>query len=79
MMNATQTLKELQVVVAKFADSEVALTPATVLRADLGINSYELVQMVCAVEDSFAVDIPDRTISRLKTVQDVIDYLAAHG
>ena len=49
-----------------------------VLLTDLGLNSYELVELVCEVEDKFDVEIPDRAISRFITVQNVIDYIAAN-
>jgi len=77
-MESTQTLAQLKSVVAMFIGSDVTMTPSTVLRSDLGLNSYELVQLICAVEDKFGVEIPDRQISQMRTVQDVIEYLGAH-
>lgn len=56
-------------------DSSVKITRDTVLLADLGMNSFDLVNLVCVVEDEFDVEIPDRTIGTFKTVGDVIDYL----
>jgi len=73
-------LERLQEIVRQFAgDAGLVLTGGTVLRTDLGLNSYELVELVCKVEDVFDVEIPDRAISGLKTVQHVLDYLVAHA
>lgn len=47
----------------------------TVLLADLGMNSLDLVNMVCVLEDEFDIEIPDRVIGNFKTAGDVIDYI----
>ena len=73
-------LEKLQEIVRHFADDEnIVITADTVLLTDLGLNSYELVQVVCEVEDAFGIEISDRTISSFKTVADVMDYIVAHG
>lgn len=41
----------------------------------LGMNSLVLVEMVCAIEDEFDIEIPNTEILKFKTVKDVIDYL----
>ena len=58
-------------------DRSVEITRDTVLLADLGMNSFDLVSLVCVVEDEFDVEIPDRVIGTFKTVGDVMDYLVA--
>ena len=58
-------------------DRSVEITRDTVLLADLGMNSFDLVSLVCVVEDEFGVEIPDRIIGSFKTVGDVLDYLDA--
>jgi len=78
-MDQTQLLDDLRKIVRTFTNTDIAITPATVLRSDLGLNSYELVQLVCAIEDQYNVEIPDRTISRLRTAQDLLDFLAPNG
>ena len=73
-------LEKLQGIIRQFTDdSEIVITGETVLLADLGLNSFELVEMVCAVEEQFGIEIPERAISGFKKVQDVMDYIAAHG
>lgn len=59
-------------------DRSVEITRDTVLLADLGMNSFDLISLVCVVEDEFGVEIPDRIIGSLKTVGDVLDYLETH-
>ena len=45
------------------------------LKADLGLNSLELVNLVCVVEDEFDIEIPDRNIKDFRTVKDVIQFI----
>lgn len=56
-------------------DRSVEITRDTILLADLGMNSFDLVNLVCVVEDEFGVEIPDRVIGTFKTVGDVIDFI----
>jgi len=49
--------------------------PESVLTADLGLNSMELFDLVCAVEEYFGITIPDRLLPKLLTVGDVVTYL----
>lgn len=56
-------------------NNEMAITPDMAFIADLGLNSLDLVQLACAVEDEFDIEIPDRIIKDLKTVGDVISFI----
>ena len=49
----------------------------TVLTTDLGLNSIELFDLVCVIEERFGVTIPDRLLPKLVTVRDVTEYLEA--
>ena len=57
-------------------DDSIEITRESVLLADLGMNSFDLVNLVCEVEDEFCVEIPDRIIGTFKTVGDVMDYIS---
>ncbi len=46
-----------------------------VLTADLGLNSVELLDLVCIIEEKYDIMIPDRMLQTLVTVKDVVDYL----
>ena len=69
-------IDKLQSIVRKYSDDEsITLTADMALLTDLGLNSFELVQLICEIEDEFNIEIPDRAISSLKTVQNVVDYI----
>lgn len=43
---------------------------------DLGADSLDWVTLIIALEDRFAVDIPDEDAAELRTVKQVSDYVA---
>ena len=57
-------------------DENIVITRDSVLLTDLGMNSFDLINMVCVLEDEFEVEIPDRVISSFKTIGDVMDCLS---
>lgn len=56
-------------------NNDITITEDTVLIADLGLNSLDLVNLACIVEDEFDIEIPDRAIKDFKTVGDVIAFI----
>ncbi|KAL7543774.1 hypothetical protein ACHAXR_013087 [Thalassiosira sp. AJA248-18] len=45
---------------------------------DLGLDSLDAVEIVMAIEDEFAVEIPDAEADRIGSVGDAVEYIAAH-
>lgn len=45
---------------------------------DLGADSLDAVELTMNLEDDFGIEIPDEQADRLKTVQQVIDYVSAN-
>ncbi|KAI0051761.1 acyl carrier protein [Auriscalpium vulgare] len=52
------------------------LVPASSFTEDLGLDSLDAVEVVMAVEEEFAIEIPDAEADEIKTVQQAIDYIA---
>mmetsp|Transcript_18230 Transcript_18230/g.30252 ORF Transcript_18230/g.30252 Transcript_18230/m.30252 type:complete len:121 (-) Transcript_18230:62-424(-) len=50
---------------AKFAD-------------DLGLDSLDSVEVVMAIEDEFAIEIPDAEADKIASVGDAVEYVAGH-
>ncbi len=42
---------------------------------DLGADSLDLTELIMAMEDEFGMEIDDEEAQKLRTVQDVIDYI----
>ena len=68
-------LEKLKKIIKEHTGSDIDITEDTVLLTDLGMSSFDLVQLVCAVEDEFDIEIPDREIKNFKTVGDVIGFI----
>lgn len=46
---------------------------------DLGLNSFDIMNVVCAFEEHFDVEIPNRDVWQLRQVKDVIQYMMEKG
>jgi len=42
---------------------------------DLGADSLDIVELIMAMEDNFGIDISDDDLMKIRTVQDIIDYI----
>lgn len=50
----------------------------TKLAADMGLNSFDVVNVIVAFEEEFDIEIPDRAIRDLQTVGSIADYLESY-
>lgn len=55
------------------------ITAETSFKDDLGVDSLDLFELVMAFEEEFGLEIPSEDLNNLQTIQDVADYLSAHG
>lgn len=60
-----------------FEDKDI--TAETSFKEDLGVDSLDLFELVMAFEEEFGLEIPSEDLEGLLTIQDVADYLSAHG
>ncbi|MBY0470677.1 acyl carrier protein [bacterium] len=44
---------------------------------DLGADSLDIVELVMTMEEEFELDIPDEDAEKMKTVGDVVKYIAS--
>ena len=70
-------LEKLERIISEYKGEDVTLTMETVIIADLGLNSLDLINLVTDIEEGFDVEIPDRAIKLFKTVKDVIRFIEA--
>lgn len=63
--------------------SEYQDIPADIIHADshlvndLGFTSYDVVSLVGKFEDEFDIEVPDRKIKLMKTVDDIVKFIEA--
>jgi acyl carrier protein len=60
--------------------SRSAMIPESALErhkqlAELGIGSLEQIECILGLEDEFHVELPDTNLQKLKTVQDLVDFV----
>ena len=66
-----------------FIISEYQDIPADTIHADshlindLGFTSYDVVSVVGKFEDEFDIEVPDRKIKLMKTVDDIVKFIEA--
>ncbi len=69
-------IEKLKGLLAEYCgENSTPITEETELKNDLGLNSLELAELACAVEDEFDIEIPNRAIHTIVTVGDVIKYI----
>ncbi|WVR06508.1 acyl carrier protein [Kwoniella sp. DSM 27419] len=52
------------------------LSPSASFTSDLGLDSLDAVEVVMAIEEEFAIEIPDAEADEITTVQKAIDYVS---
>jgi len=51
------------------------VTPQASFIEDLGADSLDLVELVMALEEEYSMEISDEDAEKIRTVQDVLDYI----
>lgn len=51
------------------------ITRNTNFQIDLKMDSMSIVQSVLEIEDSLNIEIPEKTLFKMKTVGDLVDYI----
>ena len=62
-----------------FDVDRATLSPSTRLVEDVHADSLDLVELIIAFEDAFDLSIPDEVALTVKTIDDIVKYLAAAG
>jgi NADH dehydrogenase (ubiquinone) 1 alpha/beta subcomplex 1 len=65
-------------VVKNFDQVDPAKVTAETKFADLGLDSLDTVEVVMAIEDEFAIEIPDQEADKISSIPDAIDYIVSH-
>lgn len=54
------------------------VSPETKFAEDLGLDSLDVVEVVMAIEDEFAIEIPDTEADAIASIADAVDYISKH-
>ncbi|MCI6915485.1 MAG: acyl carrier protein [Lachnospiraceae bacterium] len=67
-----------EVIVDTLSCDEDKVVATASLTDDLGADSLDAVELGMAIEDATGVAITDEDLPKLKTVQDLVDYVESH-
>jgi len=56
-----------------------SITMETDFVKDLELNSFDIMNMVCAFEDHYDMTVPTRDVWQMHQVKDVVDYMIGLG
>ena len=48
------------------------------LIGDLDLESLDIVTLIAELEEKYQIEIPDKEIKKMQTVEDVVNYLETH-
>ena len=51
------------------------VSPESEIKTDLGLDSFELIDLICLIEDTFGVEIEEDAYHSFITVQDFCDHM----
>ncbi len=77
-MAATVYARLKRLIIEQLGVEDDEVIPAASFVDDLNADSLELVDLACAIEEEFSIEIPDGDARRLLTVQDACDYVDEH-
>ncbi len=69
--------ERVKIILKKYVD-EVSIETNSTLEADLGLSSFDVVEIVTEFEEEFGIEISDRDIGKFVCVKDIVDYLEVH-
>ncbi|HET7031623.1 MAG TPA: acyl carrier protein [Casimicrobiaceae bacterium] len=76
MENVEQRVKKI--VAEQLGANEAEIKSESSFVEDLGADSLDTVELVMALEEEFETEIPDEEAEKITTVQQAVDYIAAH-
>ncbi len=61
----------------QFDVEEESITLETSIINDLGADSLDVVDLLMTIDDEFGVEVPDEDVEKVKTVEELVNYIEA--
>lgn len=74
-MSVFEELKKIIVEIKDIPEEQITLESS--FAEDLEADSLDIVEMLMLLEEKFEIQIPEDAAEKMKTVQDVVDYVEA--
>jgi len=71
--------KVIDIIMEQLEVTKEECVPEASFIDDLGADSLDIVELIMEMEENFGIQIADEELEKIRTIQDVIDFLKAKG
>ncbi|HOF06106.1 MAG TPA: acyl carrier protein [Syntrophales bacterium] len=71
--------KVIDIIMEQLGVTKEECVPEASFVDDLGADSLDIVELIMEMEENFGIQIADEELEKIRTIQDVIDFLKSKG
>lgn len=71
--------KVIEIIMEQLDVTREECVPEASFIDDLGADSLDLVELIMEMEENFGIQIADEELEKIRTIQDVLNYLESKG
>lgn len=68
-------LTEVIEIIKEAFSPSIEVTGDTSIKSDLQLDSFEIIDLICILEDRYKIEIDEKEVLSLVTVNDICEYL----
>ncbi len=71
-----QILEKILLLISSVSDKDITVLSADDnLITDVGLSSYDIIQLIWSVEQEFGISVPTRQLNKLTTADSIAEYI----